>query len=406
MRQFDAFLLPRFTLGGYNSANLIRQRISNPMKTIFEVNNLELTLERFPCSNDENLQAWDSADQYLLEYIEQLKLEPANVLIINDTFGALVCGLNQHNIIAQSDSFIAKQAYQYNLEANHLTPSFKHISDLSQVDVNIDLVVFKLPKSNSMLIEQLRQLSNIVSPTTQVIAAAKAKDIHSSTLKLFDKHLGSTTTSLAKKKSRLIFCQPGNKHTGRNLAPDLHTWSTSSPALTISNLPGVFANSSLDLGAQLMLENIPSNIGDSTVIDLGCGNGVLGLAVAKNNPQAQVTFTDESYMAVESSRLNVSNNISDPQRCNFLWNDCLTDIEFDSADWIICNPPFHQLQTITDHIAWQMFNDAYRVLDKGGKIRIVGNRHLGYHIKLQRIFDNCITVASNGKFVILESTRL
>ena len=152
MRQFDAFLLPRFTLGGYNSANLIRQRISNPMKTIFEVNNLELTLERFPCSNDENLQAWDSADQYLLEYIEQLKLEPANVLIINDTFGALVCGLNQHNIIAQSDSFIAKQAYQYNLEANHLTPSFKHISDLSQVDVNIDLVVFKLPKSNSMLI--------------------------------------------------------------------------------------------------------------------------------------------------------------------------------------------------------------------------------------------------------------
>ena len=154
-----------------------------------------------------------------------------------------------------------------------------------------------------------------------------------------------------------------------------------------------------------MIENIPQNIGHSKVIDLGCGNGVLGLAAAAMNPDAQVTFSDESFMAVESARLNVGNNIEQPQRCDFMWNDCLTDIEFDSVDWIICNPPFHQLQTITDHIAWQMFNDAYRVLKRGGTLRIVGNRHLGYHIKLQRIFDNCTTVASNGKFVILEAVR-
>jgi len=60
---------------------------------------------------------------------------------------------------------------------------------------------------------------------------------------------------------------------------------------------------------------------------------------------------------------------------------------------------------VTDHIAWQMFNDAYRTLKRGGKLRIVANRHLGYHIKLQRIFDNCQTVASNQKFVILEATK-
>jgi len=375
------------------------------MNTLFEVNRLELTLERFPCSNDENLQAWDSADQYILEHIEQLESAPTNILIINDSFGALVCGLAQYQITAQSDSYIAKEAYHFNLERNNLSPQYSHISELNQVDSVPDVVVIKLPKSNTMLTEQLRQLANIIGPSTVVIAAAKAKDIHSSTLNLFEKHLGATTTSLAKKKARLIFCQPDAAKLNQGQTTEVKTWTISDPELTISNLPGVFANSALDIGARLLLDNIPQNIGTATVIDLGCGNGVLGLAAAALNPQAEVTFSDESFMAVESSRLNVEQNIDNPQRCNFMWNDCLSDVEFDSADWIICNPPFHQQQTITDHIAWQMFKDAYRVLKRGGKLRIVGNRHLGYHIKLQRIFDNCITVASNGKFVILEATR-
>ena len=45
--------------------------------------------------------------------------------------------------------------------------------------------------------------------------------------------------------------------------------------------------------------------------------------------------------------------------------------------------PFHQLQAITDHIAWQMFSDAHRVLPQGRTL-IVGNRHLDYHNKLKR----------------------
>jgi len=313
--------------------------------------------------------------------------------------------LTQYQLIAQSDSYIAKQAYDYNLERNHLTPQLEHVTELKQITTAPDLVILKLPKSNSMLIEQLRQLANIISSDTVVIAAAKAKDVRSSTLSLFEKHLGSTTTSLAKKKSRLIFCQPSTAKLNKGQSTELKKWSITAPDLTISNLPGVFAHSALDIGAQLMLDNIPTNIGESHVIDLGCGNGVLGLAAAAINPQAQVTFSDESFMAVESARLNVIENIEQPQRCDFMWNDCLSDVEFDSADWIICNPPFHQQQTITDHIAWQMFNDAYRVLKRGGTLRIVGNRHLGYHIKLQRIFDNCITVAANGKFVILDAIR-
>jgi 16S rRNA (guanine1207-N2)-methyltransferase len=52
-----------------------------------------------------------------------------------------------------------------------------------------------------------------------------------------------------------------------------------------------------------------------------------------------------------------------------------------------------------------MFMEARRVLVEGGELRIVGNRHLGYHAKLKKLFGNCTTVAANKKFVVLSATK-
>jgi 16S rRNA (guanine1207-N2)-methyltransferase len=71
----------------------------------------------------------------------------------------------------------------------------------------------------------------------------------------------------------------------------------------------------------------------------------------------------------------------------------------------MCNPPFHQQQAITDHIAWQMFCDAKRVLTNHGRLLVIGNRHLGYHAKLKRLFGNVSVIASNKKFVILQAVH-
>ena len=111
-------------------------------------------------------------------------------------------------------------------------------------------------------------------------------------------------------------------------------------------------------------------------------------------------------MAVASAQSNVANNLPEHLgQCSFNVNDCLTNIDSDSTDLILCNPPFHQQQATTDHIAWQMFKDSYRVLKKGGELRIIGNRQLGYHIKLKRIFSDCQTLVSNQKFVIISAIK-
>jgi 23S rRNA (guanine1835-N2)-methyltransferase len=86
---------------------------------------------------------------------------------------------------------------------------------------------------------------------------------------------------------------------------------------TIHNHANVFARSGLDIGARF-LEHLPANI-EGEIADLGCGNGVIGLKALALNPDARVMFTDESYMAVASSRLNVETNCRMTSSAASLW---------------------------------------------------------------------------------------
>jgi 16S rRNA G1207 methylase RsmC len=154
------------------------------------------------------------------------------------------------------------------------------------------------------------------------------------------------------------------------------------------------------MGARYFIANLPNVAANTKIIDLGCGNGVIGLSILANQPQASIEFIDESIMAIASANTNIKNNLPDVfEHCKFSLNDALTDMESNSVDLILCNPPFHQNTATTDHIAWQMFKDSHRVLKKGGELRIIGNQKLAYHIKLKRLFGNETLIASNDKFV-------
>jgi 16S rRNA G1207 methylase RsmC len=383
------------------------------MLSPFFVNDQQLTLVRFPLAQvNRSLQAWGAADEYLLNHIndEQLISVNARVVIFIDAFGALAThfcseALVQKNldIYCVNDSYISHQGIAYNIEQNQLdNEHINHLTCLDSLPTNIDIILYKIPKSKSLLIEQLIQIKNTAGQNTIFIAADRAKEIHSSTLKLFEKYLGSTKTSLAVKKARLVFCQLDQQQAYQSPFPTV--WSLANKALkrdfSISNHANVYSREKLDIGARYFIENLPEVTKNSQVIDLGCGNGVIGLTILAHQPSATIQFFDESHMAITSAEININNNLPDlADQCQFHLNDCLTNVESNSVDLILCNPPFHQQTATTDHIAWQMFKDSYRVLKKGGELRIIGNRQLAYHIKLKRIFGNEKLIASNDKFV-------
>jgi len=129
------------------------------------------------------------------------------------------------------------------------------------------------------------------------------------------------------------------------------------------------------------------------------------VALARTCPQAQILGVDESYQAVASARLNAEALGNDGQRLRFRAADGLADEPAQSRDLVVCNPPFHQGQTTGDLPAWTMFSQAHRVLRPGGELRVVGNRNLGYHAKLQRLFDRVDPVASDTRFVVLSAIK-
>ncbi|MCT7655967.1 hypothetical protein MBH78_17855 [Oceanimonas sp. NS1] len=128
-------------------------------------------------------------------------------MILNDGFGALTLGLHSHRPYTLTDSRIAELALAANAADNDLEPGWRALNSLEELPGTPGLVLMKLPKTNAMLEHQLAAISRVAGPNTQIVAGAKAKDVHTSTLKLFEQMLGPTRTSLAWKKARLIFAE-------------------------------------------------------------------------------------------------------------------------------------------------------------------------------------------------------
>jgi len=385
------------------------------MNTTFTYAHGSLQLYRWPLNQpNSSLQAWDAADELLLQHTQeaatqfsrQHKREP-ELLIINDSFGALSCALAQYAQVQINDSLLAQQGTLYNRRQNGLDlATLQQQSSLAPYPQAPDIVLLKLPNNHSYLQYILQQLASVVTPDSIILASAKAKDINRNVLALFEQTLGPASASLAVKKCRLISCTYNGALQQQTQSSFPLRWPLELSSYNVVNHANVFSREKLDQGARFFLQHLPTLSAEQTVIDLGCGNGVLGLPLLSKDTAITMLFCDESYMAVESARQTISENLPDKlTQCRFIVDDCLSQQADKSVDYVLCNPPFHQQHAVTGHIASQMFSDAKRVLKQGGHLRIVANRHLGYADSLQRLFGNCRQLAADPKFVILEAIK-
>lgn len=380
--------------------------------TQFNSEQHSLTLLRFPEQHPKSsLQAWDSADEYALNHLASLEIaNGANLAIVNDDFGAISCALREFDSSVFSDSFMSHMAIKHNLARNQLPPMQVNSSlDLEHEQAVFDVVIIKVPRTLALLEQQLVALQTLTHANTIIIGAGKVKMVTSNAIKLFEKYLGETKTSLAVKKSRLIFSKVRESQSGHTPAEALFPTIVNDNNLQfrLYNQANVFCREQLDIGARFLLKHLPKTEGHC--IDLGCGNGVLGITMLHQNEALNVSFVDESFMAIASAKETLVKALGEDvanERASFAVGHCLQQmIESDAplADLILCNPPFHQQSVVTEEIAWQMFSDAKDMLAPGGELRIVANRHLEYAEMLKRIFGGCKVVANNPKFTILNA---
>jgi 23S rRNA (guanine1835-N2)-methyltransferase len=365
----------------------------------------EFELQRLPINVHESLRAWDAADEYVLEHVANLNLpKTTNALIINDSFGALAIGLNTFQPITLSDSYLSQQATRLNFAANHLPEnSVTLIKSLEPLPRIFDLVVIKVPKTLALLEFQLLQLRSSISENTKIIVAGMVKILTPSVWNLLERIIGKTQTSLAQKKARLIFTTfqpqlpcPKNPYPIRYILENTN--------YEIVNHANVFSREKLDIGTRFFLEHLPKSENFHDIVDLGCGNGIVGLIAAEKNPAAHIHFVDESFMAIDSARENFEKAFQN-RAAQFHIGDCLTDFAANFADCVLCNPPFHQQHVIGDFIAQTMFKQAKNVLRQKGELWVIGNRHLNYGVSLAKLFgkSNVNLVAQNAKFQIWQA---
>jgi 16S rRNA (guanine1207-N2)-methyltransferase len=353
-------------------------------------------------------QGPDAADAYALRRLAETGTDlSGTVVVLGDRTGELVAALPGSTLI--TDSFLAREAVRSRSGAG----DSRLLTTRDEPPARIDVLIVRVPKSLALLEDQLHRLAPRLAAGAVVLGTGKATEIHTSTLKLFEQLVGPTHTSLAVRKARLIFSEPDPELVRRE-----NPWPYSYPLPVdgelgpvagheVTNHAGVFCADRLDIGTRFLLEHLPHRRGAADVLDLGCGNGVLGLAAALANPDARLTFVDESFQAVASARDTYAANLPAQRAAaaRFHVGDALEGLPAASADLVLNNPPFHSHRAATDEAAWRMFTGARRVLRPGGELWVVGNRHLGYHGKLRRVFGNCDTVAGNPKFVVLRSTR-
>ncbi|GEC05156.1 ribosomal RNA large subunit methyltransferase G [Streptomyces spinoverrucosus] len=370
----------------------------------------EFSLARFPEDQRDRLRAWDASDEYLLRHLaDQDVVLSGTVVVLGDRWGALVTALAQHAPVQITDSYLAQEATRVNLARNGIEPGT--VSLLTTQDVppeRIDVLLVRVPKSLALLEDQLLRLAPAVHEGTVVVGTGMVKEIHTSTLDLFERILGPTRTSLAVKKARLIFCTP-DPSLERPANPWPYSYTLPEGIGPVSgrmvvNHAGVFCADRLDIGTRFFLAHLPRTRGERRVVDLGCGNGVVGTAVALADPAAEVLFVDESFQAVASAEATYQAN-GVPGHAEFRVGDGLAGVPSGSVDLVLNNPPFHSHQATTDATAWRMFTGARRALRPGGELWVIGNRHLGYHVKLRRLFGNSELVASDPKFVVLKAVK-
>ncbi|MFP1629263.1 methyltransferase [Streptomyces sp. 5K101] len=372
-------------------------------------------LARFPEDPRDTLRAWDAADEYLLRHLHGIDdAAPVpltgTVAVVGDRWGALVTSLAGHHPVVQiTDSYLGQQATRSNLaRAGIGSAAVRLLSARDTPPERVDVLLVRVPKSLALLEDQLHRLAPAVHADTVVVGAGMVSEIHTSTLRLFERIIGPTRTSLAAKKARLIFCAP-DPDLPRAPSPwplryDLPADTGALAGRTVTNHAGIFCAERLDIGTRFFLRHLPTGHGAAHIVDLGCGNGVVGTAAALAAPDARVTFTDESFSAVASAEATFRANVP-AGKAEFVVGDGLSALGDGSADLVLNNPPFHSHRATTDTTARRMFADARRVLRPGGELWVVGNRHLGYHVRLRRLFGNCDVVASDPKFVVLRAVK-
>lgn len=156
---------------------------------------------------------------------------------------------------------------------------------------------------------------------------------------------------------------------------------------------GVFSKRGVDFGTQLLIETFeePEVAGD--LLDVGCGYGPIGLALAKSFPNRLVQMIDVNERALELARENKRANHIDNVR--IYQSDLFSEVGEQRFAAVVTNPPIRAGKRVV-HAIFEQSRD--HLLD-GGELWVVIQKKQGAPSALKKLKElfPFVEVASKKK---------
>ena len=161
---------------------------------------------------------------------------------------------------------------------------------------------------------------------------------------------------------------------------------------------GVFSKGELDPGSRLLIESMPPLSG--RVLDLGCGWGAVGVALARLNPGLQLVMSDVNERALALAASNARRN--GVEAVTYL-SDGFDAVE-GLFDHVVTNPPIRAGKAVI----YGLFAASRERLKPGGTLTIVIRTQQGAPSALKFLketFSQADDVARGGGYRILRAVR-
>jgi len=164
---------------------------------------------------------------------------------------------------------------------------------------------------------------------------------------------------------------------------------------------GLFSKDRLDKGSWLLIEHCEIK-DNSSILDLGCGNGIVGLAISLNYNLERITFSDINERALFIAR----ENCKDHKITNYkiVKSNGLANIK-DNFDTILLNPP----QTAGKSVCFLMIEDSIEHLEKDGTLQLIARHNKGGKTlskKMEEVFGNVRDTVKSGGWRVYISKNM